>query len=137
MSHFMLQSRLSIGGNDMVGHLTSLTATHSQAELDDTVLGDTFKNRLAGLQDYQLSVGLNDDIADDDLDEDTFALWATNGSLAIQWGYLQSFTESPTNPEYQFTGILLSDQVGGGVGEEAKRQWSIAIASGSLTRDIN
>jgi hypothetical protein len=137
MAHFMLQSRLSLGGTDFAGHVHSLQATHTQAELDDTVFGDTFKNRIAGLQDYQMAIGLKDDVADNDVDEDIFALWASNGALAVQWGYEQSFTETATNPEYQFTAMLLSDQAGGNVGEEAPRSLSIAIASGSITRDVS
>ena len=135
MAHLMLASRLSLGGSDMVSHLNSLTATHTQADLDDTVFADTFKNRIGGLQDYQMAAGLLDDLADNDLDEIMFAFWAAN-SIAVQWGYLQSFTESAVNPEYQLTMQLLSDQVGGGVGEEAKRSISLAIASGTLTRDV-
>lgn len=136
MAHFMLLSRLSLGGTDFVGHVHNLTATHTQAELDDTTFDDTFKARIGGLQDYQQAVGLRDDLADNDVDEDIFALWATNGALAVQWGYLQSFTETATNPEYQYTAIMLSDQVGGGVGEEANRSIQLAIASGTVTRDV-
>lgn len=136
MAHFMLRSCLSLGGSDMVSHLFSLQATHSQAELDDTVFADTFKNRIAGLQDYAMSVSLHDDLTDNGLDEIIFALWASNGSIAVEWGYLQSFTEAANNPEYQLTMMLLSDQVGGGVGEEANRSVSLAISSGAVTRDV-
>lgn len=136
MAHFQLLSRLSLGGTDFAGHLFSLTATHTQAEIDDTIFGDTFRNRICGLQDYEMAIGLRDDIADNEVDEDIFALWASNGSLAVQWGYLQSFTESATNPEYQFTGMLTSDQVGGSVGEGANRQLNVKMAAGDLTRDV-
>src|SRR4051812_10105609 len=120
MSHFMLASSISLGGNEMASHLMSLQATHTQADLDDTVFADTFKNRIGGLQDYQMTLGLFDELADNDLDEIMFAIWSSN-STAILWRYLQSATESAVNPEYGFTAILTSDQVGGGVGEEAKR----------------
>jgi len=78
----MLLSRLSLGGTDFVGHVHSLTANHTQDELDDTTFDDTFHARIAGLQDYQQSVGFLDDLADNDVDEDIFALWATNGLKA-------------------------------------------------------
>lgn len=136
MAGFLLQSRLSLGGTDFVGFVHSIQATHSQDEIDDTVFGDTFKNRIAGLQDYSLSVGLRDDLTDDGVDEDVFALWASNPSLAVEWGYLQSFTESATNPEYQCTMMLTNDQAGGGVGEGANRTLQLVISSGSITRDV-
>lgn len=135
MSHFMLTSSLNLGGTEMSSHLMNLQATHSQADLDDTTFADTFKNRIGGLQDYQMSVGFFDELADNDLDEIMFAFWSSN-SVAIQWRYLQSATESAINPEYGFTGMILNDQVGGGVGEEAKRSVSIAMQSGALTRDV-
>jgi hypothetical protein len=135
MAHQMLATRLSLGGTDMVSDLHSLTATHTAAELDDTVFADTFKNRIAGLQDYTMQIGLHDDIADNLVDEILFAFWASN-SIAVLWGIAQSFTETANNPEYGLTMMMLSDQAGGSVGEEARRQISLAIASGSVTRDV-
>jgi hypothetical protein len=82
-----------------------------------------------------MSVGLHDDITDNLVDEILFAFWASN-SIAVQWGIAQSFTETASNPEYQLTMMLTSDQAGGSVGEEAGRQLSLAIASGSVTRDV-
>jgi len=119
----------------MANYLNSLQVTHSVADLDDTLFSGTFKARLPGLQDYQMSAGFLDDIADNLIDEIMFAFWASN-SIATIWRYTQNATESASNPEYNATMMLLSDQVGGGVGEIAKRSCSLAIASGTVTRDI-
>jgi hypothetical protein len=119
----------------MANYLNSLSVTHTQADLDDTLFSGTFKARIGGLQDYQMSAGFLDDITDNLLDEIIFAIWSSN-STAVQWRYLQSATETASNPEYQTTMILLSDQVGGGVGEEAKRSCSLSIASGAVVRDV-
>jgi hypothetical protein len=135
MAHFMLASSLSLGGSEMANYLNSLQSTHSQADLDDTLFSGSFKARIGGLQDYQQSAGFLDDYADNLLDEIMFAFWSAN-SIAVQWRYGQNTTETASNPEYGYTAMLLSDQTGGGVGEEAKRSCSLAIASGALTRDI-
>lgn len=135
MAHQMLASRLSLGGSDMVADLFQATLTRTQAELDNTVFANTFKARLSGLKDVQMSVGVFDDIADNLVDEIIDGLFSA-ASVAVVFGIAQSFTESASNPEYQFTGLLFSDQLGGAVGEEAKRNLSLAISSGSLVRDI-
>jgi hypothetical protein len=136
MAHFMLQSRLSLGGTDFAGHVASMNATHTQKDIDDTVFGDTFENCIAGLQRYEQAITLRDDLTDNEVDEDIFALWSSNGSLAVEWGFLQSFTEAANNPEYQYTAMLLSCQSGGGVGEGASLQLQLRLASGSVTRDV-
>ncbi len=135
MSHQMLASGISLGGSEMTNYLNSLSVTHSQADLDNTLFSDTFKARIGGLQDYQISAGFLDDIADNLIDEIMFAFWSAN-SIATIWRYTQNTTETTSNPEYDATMMLLSDQVGGGVGEIAKRTCSLAIASGSVSRDI-
>ncbi len=134
MAHFMLATSASIGGSEMANYLNSFQATHSQADLDDTLFSGSFKARIGGLQDYQANAGYLDDITDNLLDEIVFAWWGTY--LAVQWRYTQSATEGVSNPEYGLTMMLLSDQVGGGVGEEAKRTQSLAISSGTVTRDV-
>lgn len=135
MAHFMLAASMNVGGSEFAASdLFSLQATHSQADLDNTIFASTFKARFPGLQDYQLAVGAFDDLADNALDELVFALWAT--TPVVLWRYTQSATEGVTNPEYGATMMLLSDQVGGSVGEKAKRQMQFAIASGVVARDI-
>ena len=141
MAHQLLQCRLGIGGSSFVGHVSSVSATHSQEEIDDTVFVDTFKNWIAGLQEYENAIGLRDDVADNLVDELVFALWAANTSgpgVAVAWGYNIATlgTSTASDPEYQYTGLLLSDQAGGGVGEGANRSLSLKIASGTITRDI-
>ncbi len=131
----MLASGLSLGGGEMTNYLMGLTVTHSQVDLDDTLFSGTFKARIGGLQDYQLAATFADDITDNLIDEIFFAFWSAN-SIAGIWRYTQNTTEGVSNPEYDATLMLLSDQVGGNVGELAKRTCSLAIASGTVTRDI-
>jgi hypothetical protein len=135
LAHFLLASSMNVGAAEFAASdLFSLQATHSQEELDNTIFASTFKGRMGGLQDYQLAVGAFDDLADNALDELVFALWGT--TPVVLWRYLQSATESATNPEYGATMMLTNDQVGGSVGEKAKRQMTFMIASGVLARDI-
>ena len=134
MSHFMLATSASMGGSEMANYLNSFQANHSQVDLDDTLFSGTFKARLPGLQDYQMTAGFFDDITDNLLDEIVFAWWGT--PQAVLWRYTQSATETANNPEYGLTAMLSSDQAGGGVGEEAKRSQTWLISSGTVTRDI-
>lgn len=136
MSHQMLACRLKLGGSDMVADVFQAQLNRTQAELDNTVFANTWKARISGLKDVQLSASVFDDIADNLVDEIVDGLFTSNPSIAIEFGIAQSFTEGVNNPEYQFTSMILSDSMGGNVGEEAKRALAFAISSGSLVRDI-
>ena len=98
-------SFISLGGTDMSSDGTSISDAHSTDLPEDTSFADTFKQRLIGLQDYQLSLEFNQNYVDDGLDEDLEALKATN--FAVLWRPDDAVVGTG-NPEYQFTGAISS-----------------------------
>ena len=135
MAHFVyFNSYLSLGGTDVSSHLRSLQADHSQDTPDDPVMGDIFMSRLAGVRDYGVTPVFSDDYETGDLDEDIDALWGT--TFTVAWRP-DAGVRSASNPEYQFTGVLSSDQAGGAFGDAAVRTLgAIMIASGVVTRAV-
>ena len=133
--HFVyLDAYLSLGGTDVSGHLRGLQCNHSQETPDDPVMGDAYKSRLVGVRDYQVTPTFSDDYDDNELDEDLFALWGT--TFAVAWRP-KNEAIGAGNPEYQFTGLLSSDQAGGSYGEAAARTLgAIMIATGVVIRDV-
>jgi hypothetical protein len=127
-------SYLSLGGTVVSTDSTSINPTQSAELQDDTCFGDTFHQRLVGLQDYQLQVELNNDYADDALDEDIEALLGT--SFAVAWKPVAT-TISTSNPEYQFTGAISSINKTHAVGQITKISLTIMIStSAGVTRDV-
>ena len=91
-------------------------------------MGDIFMSRLAGVRDYGVTPVFSDEYDAGDLDEDIDALWGT--IFAVAWRP-DAGVRSATNPEYQFMGVLSSDQAGGAFGDAAVRTLgAIMIASG-------
>lgn len=125
------------GPGDISAYLQQLNVTHSQAEVEASGMttsgAQPFRERLVGLQDYAMSVVIKDDLADNGIDEDFFALWGT--TFAVAWRY-HNTDISDTNPEYQTTMTLTMEAVGGNVGDLAKRSFNMVIASGVVTRDV-
>ena len=135
MAHFVYTNAyLSLGGTDVSGHLRSIQANHSQDTPDDPIMGDEFMSRLAGVRDYGVTPVFSDDYDAGDLDEDIEALWGT--TFAVAWRP-DNGAISTSNPEYQFTGVLSSDQAGGAFGDAATRTLgAIMIATGVVTRAV-
>ena len=135
MAHFVYTNAyLSLGGTDVSGHLRSIQANHNQDTPDDPTMGDVFMSRLAGVRDYGVTPVLSDDYDAGDLDEDIDALWGT--TFAVAWRPVNEAI-STSNPEYQFTGVLSSDQAGGAFGDAAVRTLgAIMIATGEVTRAV-
>jgi hypothetical protein len=135
MGTFMNQSRLSLGGSDVTTYLHGLNHSHSQADLEATVFGNTYKARTYGLQDMQSKGNLHWSVTDNEIDEIMEALFGS-AAIAVQYGYLQSATETTSNPEYNYTAMLLNLDTGGGAGELAEGSFSVAITTSTLTRDV-
>ena len=81
----------------------SMTWSDSVDLPEDTVWGDTYKQRLIGLRDYSGSFEALGDNTDNELDEDLDAVLGT--SVAITWRS-SSGGIAATNPEFQFTGAI-------------------------------
>jgi len=130
----VLDGYLTLGGTSIHPDSLSFTVTHNVELVDDTVFGDNFKQKLIGIQDYQLSFEAENDHADDALDEDIEALIATN--FAVAWRASDGAI-STSNPEYQFTGALSSVAKTYAMGQIAKISGTISITTtAAVTRDV-
>jgi hypothetical protein len=112
---------------------TSATLQHSCDLVEDTVWGDTFKQRLVSLQDYQASFEALIDYTDNELDEDLDSLMGTTFAFAFR---PTSSATATTNPEYQFTGGISSLQKAFQLGQIAKVSGAVMLTSGTLVRDV-
>ena len=130
----VLTSRLTIGSATLTLEGQSATLTHSVDLADDTVWGDTYKQRLVALMDYQLSFEALNDYTDNELDEDLDALMGTNVATAYS---PSSGAISVTNPEYQFTGAVSSLVKTYSLGQVAKVGGTVMLTtSAGVTRDV-
>lgn len=111
--------------------VTSMSLNVELEELEDTAMGDVWRNRLAGLKDYTLDVEFNSDFAASAVDA---TLWTAFGLIVPFTIKATTAATSATNPAY--TGGLLVSQlapIGGSVGELGKVSvtWP---GSGALSR---
>jgi len=125
---------LVVNSVDLSEFVTSMTLNVEVEELEDTAMGDTWRNRLAGLKDYSLDVEFNSDFAASAVDATLWSIFGTVTEFSIK---ATSASTSATNPVY--SGYLLISQltpIGGSVGDLAKVSvtWP---GSGALTRSTS
>jgi hypothetical protein len=130
-SFAFLDGYLTINSVNVSSWITSMTFNVEVEELEDTAMGDLWRNRLGGLKDYNLDVEFNSDFAASAVDATLWPLFGTVTTFSIK---ATSLTTSATNPMYS-GGLLISQHnpFGGSVGDLAKN--SIAWpGSGALVR---
>jgi hypothetical protein len=125
---------LTIGSATLTLDGQSVTISHSVDLVEDSVWGDTWKQRLISLQDYQLSFEALGDQTDDELNEDLDALMGTNVAVAFR---ASSGAIAVTNPEYQFTGAVSNLTKTFAHGQVVKISGTIMLTtSAGVTRDV-
>ena len=125
--------KLGTTPGDVSSYVKTVTLNYSAEMLDDTAMGDTTKSRKGGLKDWSVDLDLYQDYADDQIDEDIFALVGTTFEVQVA---ANGGTPSADNPVYTGTGILESfPPIGGTVGEMEMTRIRI-LAAGTLVRDI-
>lgn len=130
-SFAFLDGYLTINSVNVSSWITSMTFNVEVEELEDTAMGDLWRNRLGGLKDYSLDVEFNSDFAASAVDATLWPLFGTVTTFSIK---ATSLTTSATNPMYS-GGLLISQHnpFGGNVGDLAKN--SVAWpGSGALVR---
>ncbi len=103
-------------------------------EKDITTFADAgWKAVMGGLKSGQLALGLKNDIADDGLDEDFWAILGTNVAFEVR---LTQAAVGPANPKY--TGIIFVKEwkpLNGSVGDVAELDVTFPT-SGAITRGV-
>ena len=87
---------------------------------------------IGGLKSGTLALNFMDDVADNDVDEELWALLNTVVAFTLK---AATGSISTSNPEYQGSVLITSHSIGGGVGELAQKSLTFPT-SGSITRDI-
>ena len=125
---------LTLGAATVTLDGVSMTWNNTVDAVEDTVWGDTYKQRLVGLGDYGGTFEAFNDHTDNELDEDLEALLRT--SFAVAWKP-NSGAISVTNPEYQFTGTLTALTKTYAHGQVPKVTGTLVLTtSAGVTRDV-
>lgn len=131
-SFVLLDASLVINSIDLSDHVVSLTLTINDEVQDDTAMGDTYRSRLPGLNDWSADVTLLQDFASASVDA---TLQPLIGAAAFVVVILPtSDSASPTNPSYTGNALLENyPAIGGTVGETAQVSFTLRGA-GTLVR---
>lgn len=134
MAVFALTSTVvTLNSVDYSDHLKSATLALDAAQLDTTDFASGgWTEAIGGLKSGTVTLEFMDDVADDDVDEELFAL------LGTVVAYTQKATSgaiSTSNPEYQVNVLVTGHSIGGSVGDLASKSLSFPT-SGAVTRDV-
>ncbi|HUS95944.1 MAG TPA: hypothetical protein VMX97_04295 [Hyphomicrobiaceae bacterium] len=126
-----------INNVDLSDHVKSVTLNCTAEDLDDTVMGDSTRQRICGLRDWSVDVSFVQDFAAASVDATIWGVY--NGSSPVQIAIRKSKTDSlsATNPSYNGN-VLLTDYspIDGSVGDEAETSVSF-VAAGDLSRSTS
>jgi hypothetical protein len=134
MAVFALTSTVtSINSVDYSDHLKSATLAIDAAQLDTTDFASGgWTEMIGGLKSGTLTLNFMDDVADNDVDEELFALLGTVVTFAVK---ATSAGISAANPEYQGSVLITGHTIGGDVGSLASKSLSFPT-TGAIVRDI-
>lgn len=108
---------VTVNAVDLSDHVRQVSISTSADDLDDTAMGNTYRSRIAGLKDWQVTIEFNADYAASEVDATIWPLVGTTTTVKVK---PDSASTSATNPEYSGD-VLVNDYtpVGGSVGELA------------------
>lgn len=134
MAVYALTSQVvTVNSVDYSDHLKSATLTVDAAQLDTTDFASGgWVEMIGGLKSGQLALEFMDDVADNDVDEELWALLGTVVAFTIK---ATNGAISASNPEYQGNVLITGHSLGGAVGDLATKSLTFPT-SGSITRDI-
>ena len=122
---------ISIGGNDLSEHFSSVTIETSAELQEATAFGDDWRTRVGGLKDWSVSADFMQDFAASQLDATLWPLLGTDVAVIIR---PTSAVRSAANPQYGGNAILESyPPLGNSVGELATGSISLQ-GNGPLAR---
>ena len=134
MAVFALTSTVvTVNAVDYSDHLKSAVLTLDAAQLDTTDFASAgWVEMIGGLKSGSLQLNFMDDVADNDVDEELYALLGTVVTFAVK---ATSSAISASNPEYQGSVLITGHTIGGAVGELAQKSLTFPT-SGAIVRDI-
>lgn len=134
MAVYALTSQVcTLNSVDYSDHLKAATLTTDAVNLDSTDFASGgWTEAFGGLKSGTLALEFMDDVADNDVDEE---LWALLGTVVTFTLKAATGAISASNPEYTGSVLVTSHSLGGSVGDLAKKSLSFPV-SGTITRDI-
>jgi len=126
-------SKFTLNAVDLSDHVRKVTIKTSAAELETTAMGGTYRSRIGGLLDYEITIEWNQDFAAGKVDATVFGILGTVVPFTVK---RDTAANSATNPEYQGN-CLISDYspLDGSVGDLGVTS-STFKGSGTLTRAV-
>lgn len=122
---------VSIAGNDISDHVSSVNIQYGAETQDKTAMGDGTRERIGGLKDWSMAIELNADFANSAEDSILFPLVGTTVALVIK---PTSAGVGTSNPSFSGNGVLETYPIiVGAVGDLAKNAISL-VAAGTLAR---
>ena len=124
---------VTINSVDVSAYCKSATLAIDVAQLDATDFASAgWTEMIGGLKSGTLSLEIMDDVADDQIDEDFYAILGTVVPFTVK---LNNAVISASNPEYEGSVLITSHSIGGAVGDLATKSYSFPI-TGAIVRDI-
>jgi hypothetical protein len=124
---------VSIGGNDISDHVSSVALAYDVEAQDATAMGDGTRINLGGLKSWSMEVEFNQDFANSAEDDVVWAM--ADAKVAVACIIRQDAgSVSTSNPNYSGSGLITNySPFGNSVGDTAKASLSI-VSAGTLTR---
>ena len=124
---------VSINSVDISAYTKSATLVIDVNQLDTTDFASAgWTEMIGGLKSGTLSIELMDDVADNEIDEDFYAIIGTVVPFAVR---LSSAAVGASNPNYTGNVLITSHSLGGAVGDLATKSYSFPI-TGAVTRAV-
>lgn len=125
-----------VNSDDISAYTRSVTLELAQDAPEDTAMGDSSRSYLGGgLKGANVTLEMNDDFADNALDEVLWDIYTAGAAVACTIKPVKGTAISAANPEFQFNAIMTSFGGGGAVGDAA-RKTATFLVTGNVTRDI-
>lgn len=129
----LLSETVTINSVDYTADLKSATLAIDAAQLDTTDFASGgWVEMIGGLKSGTLALEFQDDVADDALDEELFALLGTVVPFSVR---ATSAAEGTSNPQYEGNVLITGHTLGGSVGDLAMKSLSFPT-SGPVTRAV-
>lgn len=130
----LLNEYVTFNAVDLADHCKGANFSAEAAALDSTAFGDSWNESTGGLKSGTVSIELMDDFALSSVDATIWGAFNTGTAVAVAIRAVNGAI-STTNPEYQFNVLPNAFNMGGSLGELAKKSLTFPI-TGAVTRDV-
>lgn len=99
----LTDAKCVVNSINLSDHIKKVSLPISAEELETTAFGATYKSRIGGLRDGNVSLDFNQDFASGSVDATLFAALGTVVAVTVK---ATTAATSATNPEYQFNVLV-------------------------------